>query len=219
MFENTRRTCSALGVATTMTLCTGLAVVAGIIPHAERPATDLRTAAVLPLEVPTVDQTLTTTGPTTTAAPPTTEAPTTTTMPEVTTTAPPTAEPEPSSAPVADIVVPEPTAATEPVAPTEPMASSAVPRRVPSSAEVDQALVGLKPFVQSVFSPGRDQVAEAGDKICTALDEGQTVEQVKAAGLELVRKVPFTTIKPGADDYVMRTSVALYCPDHASKLA
>jgi hypothetical protein len=42
---------------------------------------------------------------------------------------------------------------------------------------------------------------------------------VKATGLELVRKVPFTTVRPGADDYVMRTSVALYCPDHASELA
>ncbi|MBW3643405.1 MAG: DUF732 domain-containing protein, partial [Actinobacteria bacterium] len=95
---------------------------------------------------------------------------------------------------------------------------STVPRRVPSSTEVDQALEGLRPYVRSIFSPGPAQVAEAGDKICTALDEGQTIDEVKAAGLELVEKVPFTTVRAGAGDDVVRTAVTLYCPGHASKL-
>ena len=219
MFQTTRRTCSALGAAAGSTLCAGLAVVAGVIPQSGATNASLQAAAAAPLEavVPTVPDatpaTLVEDVTETTEAPPPAESPTT--VPEVTTTVPPltTAPPPPPVEAVAD-----PAPVEAPPAPVEPPASGSVPRREPSSAEVAQALEGLRPYVQSVFSPGPDQVAEAGDKICTAFDEGQTVEEVKAAGLELVEKVPFTTVKPGADDYVVRTAVTLYCPGHASKL-
>ncbi|MGI8759278.1 MAG: DUF732 domain-containing protein [Acidimicrobiales bacterium] len=76
----------------------------------------------------------------------------------------------------------------------------------------------MRPFVQTIFIPTHAQVNDLGNQICTAFDQGQTVEQVKATGLEMVSKVPLTTVRPGADDYVVRTAVALYCPGHASKL-
>ncbi|MBW3546980.1 MAG: hypothetical protein KY452_02440 [Actinobacteria bacterium] len=74
-------------------------------------------------------------------------------------------------------------------------------------AEADPPLagVGLRP-------------SELGNNICTAFDEGQSVDQVKATGAQLVKKVPFATLLPGGDDYIIRTGVALYCPGHAPKL-
>ena len=221
MFQSTRRACGVLGAAAGSTLCAGLAVVAGIIPQSGAANARLQAAAAAPLEavVPTVPDSIPTTlveaGTDSTEVPPPVEVPTT--VAEVTTTAPPvTTAPQP--APVEDVAVPDPAPIEAPPATVEPPASGAVPRREPSSAEVAQALEGLRPYVQSVFSPGPEQVAEAGEKICTAFDEGRTVEEVKAEGLELVEKVPFTTVKPGADDYVVRTAVTLYCPGHASKL-
>lgn len=110
------------------------------------------------------------------------------------------------------------TPAAAPGAPAAPVAHTAVPRRQPSPAEVQQALDGLAPYVDSVFTPTAAQVHEAGDKVCTAFDEGQTFVQVKATAGELVARVPLTTVHAGADDYVVRTVVALYCPAHAPKL-
>lgn len=222
MLENTRRTCSAIGAAAGSTLCVGFAVVMGITPQSDATTTSVRAAAAVPLEaVPAIAELTPTTVAEAEVVPITTEAPATTvvattTEPKVTTTVPPVS---PERAPVpAEESEPAP-APVDPPAVDEAPASSAVPRRVPSSAEVDEALDGLRPYVQSVFSPGPAQVAEAGEKVCTAFDEGKSVEEVKAEGLALVKKVPFTTVKPGADDYVMRTTVALYCPGHASKLA
>ncbi len=220
MFENTRRTCSVLGAAAASTLCAGLAVVAGIVPQSDSPS--VRAAAVPVEAVPTVPEVAPTTvieeveTPVTTDVPTTIEVVTTTTVAEVTTTTQRQAPRPPEPAPTTDVPAPAP-----PAPPTveEPPASGSGPRRVPSSAEVDQALEGLRPYVQTPFPIGPAQVAEAGDKVCTAFDEGKSVEEVKAEGMALVKKVPFTTVKPGADDYVVRTSVALYCPDYASKLS
>ncbi|MBW3646059.1 MAG: hypothetical protein KY441_11220 [Actinobacteria bacterium] len=68
------------------------------------------------------------------------------------------------------------------------------------------------------INPTHAQVAELGDKICTAFDEGQSAAQVKATGAQLVKKVPFATLLRGGDDYILRTGVALYCPGHAPRL-
>lgn len=220
MFENTQRIRGVLGAAAGSTLCAGLAVVAGIIPQSGDTTTSIQAAALVPIEA--VVPTVTDPAPTTVIeeeaapeeAPVTTEPPTT--VPEVTITAPPvTAAPAPP--PPEDAAVEAPPAEAPP-APEAP-ASGAVPRRVPSGDEVSQALEGLKPFIQSPFSPGAAQVAEAGEKVCTAFDEGRSMDEVKAEGLALVKKVPFTTVKEGAADYVVRTAVTLYCPGHASKLA
>ncbi len=221
MFGNTRKARTLLGAAASSTLGLGVAVVVGVIPQWGSTIPSLQAAAVAPIDVavpvvtdqaPTVEISPSTLPP---PPPPTTEIPTgIAPPPEVTTTVPPPTtsvpHPEPEvSAP--ESVLPEADDSTEPP-------PSTVPRRVPSSTEVDQALEGLRPYVRSIFSPGPAQVAEAGDKICTAMDEGQTIDEVKAAGLELVKKVPFTTVRAGAGDYVVRTAVTLYCPGHASKL-
>ncbi len=221
MFENTRRTCNVLGAAAASTLCAGLVVVSGIVPQSE--AEPRVQAAAAPLAVvPTLPEVAPTTvieeveTPVTTAVPTTNEVVTTTTVPEVTTTTQRLAPPPPEPAPAIDVPAPAP---VDPPPAEEPAAPRSTPRRVPTSAEVDQALEGLRPYVQTPFPIGAAQVAEAGDKVCTAFDEGKSVDEVKAEGMALVKKVPFTTVKPGADDYVVRTSIALYCPDHASKLA
>jgi hypothetical protein len=88
------------------------------------------------------------------------------------------------------------------------------PRRQPSSAEVQQAIKGLEQYVD--FTPTPFQVAQAGDMVCDAFDEGQTFAQVKAAARAMVPSS--YEVKPGADDYVVRTAVRLYCPSYTSRL-
>lgn len=127
----------------------------------------------------------------------------------------------PASPPPAPPAPSQPTASTPPPAPEAPAApvtTTAVARQQPSAAAVQQALDGLDPYVDSVFSPTAAHVQEAGDKVCTAFDEGQTFAQVKATARELVDRVPMTTVHDGAADYVVRTVVGLYCPAHAPKL-
>jgi hypothetical protein len=89
---------------------------------------------------------------------------------------------------------------------------------VPSAAEVSQAIATLPQYVHSIISPTPAQVAQLGDQVCTAFDQGQTFAQVKATGLSMVTKVPLTTVLPGGADWVVRTTVALYCPGYTSKL-
>lgn len=229
MFENTPRVRRALGAATGSTLGLGLAVVVGLIPQSGAMATSVQAAAVAPVEVAMPDgeddrskvvETVPPVSPTTAVPVPVvpvtvTEGPTPPPPPAPSTSVPASPAPEVATAePVPADPDPEPTPDR-----AEATESAPVPRRQPSDAEVEAALEGLRPFVRSIFSPGPSHVADAGDRVCTALDEGQSVEEVKAAGLEMVEKAPFTTVRPGADDYVVRTAVALYCPGHAPKLA
>ena len=201
-----------LSVVAASTFTVGLATVAGVVPRVGDvttvAATDVRPAAIDETVIKPVE-----TGPATTIAvtvPPTTEPPqpTETTRPPVP-RSPVQPAPEVGAEPVINVFVPPP---PPPVT---------VPRRQPSGAEVDQAIAGLRPYVRSLFpvNPTHAQVAELGDNICTAFDEGQSVDQVKASGAQLVKKVPFATLLPGGDDYIIRTGVALYCPGHAPKLA
>lgn len=99
-----------------------------------------------------------------------------------------------------------------------PASGPVVPRRQPLSAEVQQAIVGMREFVRTILTPTYAHVNDLGGKVCTAFDQGQTGEQVKATGLAMVSKVPFTTVLPGADDYVVRTAINLYCPGHLYQL-
>ncbi|HWB66630.1 MAG TPA: hypothetical protein VG708_07375 [Mycobacteriales bacterium] len=85
------------------------------------------------------------------------------------------------------------------------------PRTHPSSAAVAQAVAGLKNYVHTIFKPTAAQVAEFGDMVCTALDQHSTVAKIKATILQKVKQLPFTTVLPGAADYVVRTAVKLYC--------
>jgi hypothetical protein len=93
-----------------------------------------------------------------------------------------------------------------------------VARTTPSSAEVQSAIQGLKKYVHSFFSPSKSQVAELGNDVCTAFDKGQTVKQIEATMLAKVKKLPLTTVLPGAANYVVTTAVKLYCPGYKSKI-
>lgn len=92
------------------------------------------------------------------------------------------------------------------------------PRTVPTPAQVQSAIAGITGLVQLPFffqvTPAH--VAQVGDQVCTAFDQGQTFAQVKATGLSMVSA--YVTVSPAAADYAVRTAVALYCPAYASKL-
>ncbi len=92
------------------------------------------------------------------------------------------------------------------------------PRTVPSAAQVQSAIAGISSMVQLpfFFSITPANVAQVGNQVCTAFDQGQSFAQVKATGLSMVSA--YVTVSPAAADYAVRTAVALYCPAYASKL-
>ena len=158
-------------------------------------------------------------------APATTTLPPTTAVAGTITSGPPTTKPAAAasrrgqpSAPATTVAAPSNAAATPAASAATPLVPTGVARRTPSAAEVQQALKTLPQYVKTIIKPTAAQVAELGDRVCTAFDEGQTFAQVKATGLELVTQVPRTTVLPGGADWVVRTIVALYCPGHAPKL-
>ncbi|HTJ73982.1 MAG TPA: hypothetical protein VL337_01330 [Acidimicrobiales bacterium] len=152
--------------------------------------------------------------PTTTAAPttapPTTAVKTTTPTTKAVKTTATTKVPATTAAPAPAAAAAAPAAA--------PAAPATVARRVPSAAEVSQAIATLPQYVSTIFTPTPAQVAQLGDQVCTAFDQGQTFAQVKATGLSMITQVPLTTVKPGGADWVVKTIVNLYCPGYASKL-
>ena len=135
---------------------------------------------------------------------------------------PPAAAPAPvarsSSAPPGPAAAPPPTASVPTPAAPAPAPSAAVPRRTPSPAEVQQAIEALPNYIKTSIKPTPGLVATIGDQVCTAFDQGRTVAEVKATGLQMLTRLPRTTVLPGGADWAVRTVVALYCPGHASKL-
>ncbi|HVM14865.1 MAG TPA: DUF732 domain-containing protein [Egibacteraceae bacterium] len=232
MFENTKWTRRVLGATTGVTLVLGLAVVGGADPSQDHPS-GLRSASAAPRDAAAssmhgsqeqraAEEAADAVAVASADLSPEAQAEQAARTDDAGASDAPgqaPAEEKPDAPPP-----PPPTAAVAPPAPQPaapppaPPAHSPVPRRQPSPAEVQQALDGLKRYVDSVFAPSPAQVAEAGDKVCTAFDQGQSFTQVKATARELVAKVPLTTVHAGADDYVVRTVVALYCPGHAPKL-
>lgn len=91
-------------------------------------------------------------------------------------------------------------------------------RTTPSAAQVSAALAGLRQYVHSPFTPSSSEVAQFGNYVCTAFDDGKTYAQVITAVDQKVNQIPFTTVEPGGDDYVVHTAVSLYCPGYSSKL-
>lgn len=216
-----------VGVAAATTFCTALAAVAGVVPRVGE-TTSVRTAAaelaelgrapetapqIAPPEMVPTPVTTVVVAPVTTTAP--TVAPSTTIAPPVTVAAP---------QPVPDTAAP---AVVETAPDTESVAGPPA-RRVPSPAEVQQAIRDMEKYVTfksglfglftDVPTPTAEQVDELADKACTAFDEGQTLQQVKATGLAMAADNPWVTISSAGADYVARTAVALYCPGHADKL-
>lgn len=226
MVGNLKHQSMLVGVVAATTFCTAVAAVVGIVPRVED-TTSVRTAAAAelapsdresqtvqdvapPVIVPTTVGTVVPV-----VTPETTVAPKTTTAPRQV-----VAEPEPAQR-GADPVVEE-------VAPVVASAPALPARRVPSPAEVQQAIRGMEKYVTfksgligllvDVPTPTAKQINKLGDKVCTAFDEGQTLEQVKATGLAMAADNPWVTISGAGPDYVVSTGVTLYCPGHADKL-
>lgn len=243
MLENTRPTTTTWIAAGAGILgCLGLAVVLGLVP---RPAGTARLSA--DVAGPTAPQPLGSTTPTTAATKPglpavagatsgatapAKVAPGTTTAPRpvvtapavqvravtVATTAPATAPP--ATAPptgAAPVQHPSPVVVAPHV--TVPPAPAIAPRQQPSSTAVTQAIAGLKPYLHSFLSPSPAQVAQLGNDVCTAFDQGQTFSQVTTTVSQQVSQIPATTLAPGGAQYIVRTAVSLYCPGYSSKLA
>lgn len=145
---------------------------------------------------------------TTVSAPAPTAAPTTTAAPRTTTT----------RAPRAPRTTTTVAAAAATVAPAAAVVPTLPPRRTPSSAEVQQAISGITSMVSLPLfvqiTPA--YVADFGNQVCTAFDQGQSFAQVKSTGLAQVAK--FVVVSTAAADYAVRTAVAMYCPGHSSKL-
>ena len=213
-----------VGVAAALTFSTALAAVVGIVPRIEG-ATTVRTVQAGANELAWTDR----------EAEVVREA-----MPtEVVRDTPvvvPAAAPEAVSAPTTSAVerpmvaepAPPPAAPVAVVAPLPAAAPTAPARRIPTPAEVQEAIRGMEPYVSfksglfellaDVPRPTAAQVNELGDLVCTALDNGQTVEQAKATGLARAADNPWVTVSPAGADYVVRTAVRLYCPGHTDKL-
>ena len=62
------------------------------------------------------------------------------------------------------------------------------PRTVPSAAQVNAAIAGISSMVQLplFFQINAGHVAQVGNQVCTAFDQGQSFAQVKATGLSMV---------------------------------
>ena len=91
-------------------------------------------------------------------------------------------------------------------------------RTVPSAAQVQGAIQGLTGLVQLplFFQITPANVADVGNRVCTAFDQGQTFAQVKSTGLSMVSA--YVPVSDAAADYAVRKAVELYCPGYASKL-
>ena len=91
-------------------------------------------------------------------------------------------------------------------------------RTVPSAAQVQSAIQGITGLVQLplFFQLQPSHVADVGNRVCTAFDQGQSFAQVKSTGLSMVSA--YVPVSDAAADYAVRKAVELYCPGYASKL-
>jgi hypothetical protein len=222
MLANSSLTKRVLGGVVGVNLTLALAVSAGAVP---RPGDNLHTAAashVEELAAPAARQAGDVVAQVSQAAPapapeptPTTAAPATTVAKPKVTTPPTTKAPRVAAAPKA--AAPAPVVTAAPPAPVAAVAAK-VARRVPTAAEVQGVIARLKKDIPilGLVSVAPAQIDQAGDKVCTAFDDGQNFAQVKATGLSLI---PASVTVPAATaDWAVRQAVALYCPGHANKL-
>jgi hypothetical protein len=97
-----------------------------------------------------------------------------------------------------------------------PAAATVAARRIPTAAEVNQAIQAVHQLVP-FFTPTAAQVARVGNQICTAFDQGMTFSQVKSKVSALLGSLSWLVPSSIAAQGV-RTTVGLYCPGYASKL-
>jgi hypothetical protein len=73
----------------------------------------------------------------------------------------------------------------------------------------------LLPF----FTPSPAQIASAGNQVCTAFDQGQSLSRVESEALNLVGAGSIAFLIPSSvPQTAIQTLVALYCPGYASKV-
>lgn len=227
MDGNKNSTRMLVGLAAAVTFSTAMAAVVGIVPRVDG-ATSVRTAQAGATELAWMDR----------EAQVLQEATLSEVVTDTSTTVVPDSAPQPENAPPTSAVAaldvvetelaPPTSAPTVAEAPSAPAEAAAPARRVPSPAEVQEAIQGMERFVTfksglfgllaDVPTPTSAQVDELGALVCTALDEGQTVEQAKATGLAMAADNPWVTITPAGAEYVVKTAITLYCPGHAAKL-
>ena len=140
------------------------------------------------------------------------------TAPAATSTTSSTAGTAPHSTPGPTPTTPTTPAPTKHATPTTTPKPRLAARTQPSAAAVQNAIQGLGAYVHSFLTPTAAQVAQFGDLVCTAFDQGQTFAQIINTVNQKVQGLPLTTVLPGAANYVVRTAVALYCPGYTSKL-
>jgi hypothetical protein len=106
-------------------------------------------------------------------------------------------------------------------APAAAAAAAATPalpaRRLPTATEIGQAIKAVHQLVP-FFTPTAKQVARVGDQVCSALDQGMTVSQVKSKITAMLGHLSWLLPSAVAAQGV-RTVVNLYCPGYASKVA
>jgi hypothetical protein len=96
--------------------------------------------------------------------------------------------------------------------------ASVVPRRQPTAAEISQAISAVNSVIP-FYTPTPSDIAFAGNQVCTAFDQGQTLSQVEAKALDMVGAGSFASYIPSSvPDIAIRTVVALYCPGYSAKL-
>ena len=132
-------------------------------------------------------------------------APTTPTAPKTATTVARTGSSSPHpTTPAPTVTAPAPTTPALPA------------RRQPSAAEVNQVIASVHALIP-LFTPSPAQIAQAGNQVCTAFDQGKSAAQVKAAGMQMAG-VYAALVPAGVADSAVRTIVTLFCPGYASKL-
>lgn len=111
---------------------------------------------------------------------------------------------------------PKPTSAPAPVVKAPAPTTPALPaRRQPTVAEINQIIGSVHALVP--FTPTPAQIAQAGNQVCTALDQGKTVAEVKATALQMAGA--YAALVPASvADSAVRTIVTTFCPGYTSKL-
>jgi len=90
------------------------------------------------------------------------------------------------------------------------------PRTVPTAAQVKQ-LISAVHAEFFFFTPTPAQIAHVGNEVCTALDQGDSIAQIKATAVHMAG--PFAAMVPaGFVNSAARTIVNMYCPGYDSKL-
>lgn len=97
-------------------------------------------------------------------------------------------------------------------------AKTTASRTVPTAAEVQQAITAVRAIIP-FYTPTPTDIATAGNEVCTALDQGESLAQVQAAALGMIGASSYASFIPSADTQVaIQTLVSLYCPGYASRV-